>query len=1618
MAESQNNQDQILGLDASGLEEEINRVVAPSLDKLNQKAEEMIDVLETAGGALKKTVLRFTEVDEAGNKYRVTLKNLKDGWTQSVRLLSLSNEAKHREAEEFKQAEAAAAKYLKTYQGVILAQMKQRGAMVDAQVAREAEIAQQQREDEEIRRKNRLLLDQRALYNQLKQAAKDRAIAEKEARRAAEQARAEAEANRRRISANYVGGQLINSIPAGLDPSRTAQISTAIGQITSAIAKGQITAQDALKTISQVERGEAAAFEGAAARVANATRRIKGMLALKVAEAKPEDRATAQVEKFAYAMRYAGDTTQHETQRINLSWRTMGRLFAIQAFHTAIRTLFDALRDTVQTTEQFEIRISEIRSISQQAGVSTERWKQQVRGLSDEFGAPVLEIAEGIYQGLSNQIINGGNAANFMRDALRFSKATVSSTSDSVNLLSTALNAYHMQADQATYVSQVLFETITQGRVRASEMANTFGRLASLASPLGVRLDELGVSVATLTRQGIKYDEVQTLMANVMIRLLKPSQDMQKIFAQWGVSSGQAAIATFGFFGVLQRLAQVSEGNLPEIADEFKNIRAIVGDVALSNSLNQLNQGLVDMRRNMGANFAGAVKETLGTPAQELIRQGQQLKNYFAVDFGEPVIQQVASLSKSLGGLTNITKTLLEAVIALAGGYTAIRLANIAATRQSALRTTILAAETRAQALNTYQEALFTYAVKESKLASEAEAAAEVTLAAAHQANADAAVTAAIAQGKATTATVLASDAWEGLLGIITNPAFLFGAAIAGVTYLGFKMYESAHAGEKAYAEAFAESTRQAENFTHAVEDSLAEQERAFQDHLDFQYRIFNQFAAGIGQKFEEITDFNKQTLRESVEATRVATGNMLTAYQDMIRKVEDEYRKALDEQRRILEDRDRMEQDFADKQFRRAMQVAQAKDEAGVPGKTGKLFDENQLTLIQNRIAELRQLNAQLEAQSRAAATAAFGLNPSDPRRAEAFKGIDNNNTRVKKNLEEIEKLQGDLLTRRLAIEAEAKRTRDQLAEAETRQKAHQAENQQRIAEDASKKQLETENRQYRDSAAQYKRHTNQKLEIAREGHREQADAFKDAESSARDERERIQRQAQADEDAKRVNDLKARLKAQENALKALPTPQGFDQIAIATQHEITAELQKQADLQKKIADEAKRELDTRKAALEPLKIALENIEKFKAENVKVTTQDELDKRIAAFHSLVDAALKAGLTDQSLINKFVEEETAIRKAGQVDVAKHQFELDQQKLENTKKQVQEEFEARKKALEKYSADTAGLYPRAQAIVGMPGKASESPVGGMAELHENEYIEPLQHQLDALKSAESDLILHQQTFDTTLITRFNKQIDALEQRYYGFVPKNEGAGLMAGDRVTRKDYDAYGNVTRTHTFVTEMQDLRAFIQEFAARIKQEQSMVSQNQKDQATSETQRQKITDQVENLSKQYGFQIDAVNGSNQSFKELTVTLDSVITDFGRLKGVIDKLSPPPTTQPAYKAAGGMLWAPRGTDTVPAMLTPGEYVMTASATRRFYSTLTEMNRFADGGYVGDFTPTFRPSTPNIDFGEATGGTTFNFGDFHYHGPASGDSKENARAIWGELQNMIRRGEIGMRSNRA
>jgi hypothetical protein len=193
-------------------------------------------------------------------------------------------------------------------------------------------------------------------------------------------------------------------------------------------------------------------------------------------------------------------------KQVLLSWQSVTRIFAIQVIHQAISRITQAFSGGIRDALEYQKALSEIQTIGGDLDLTLGELDDRVRQVSDAFGQPIDVVAEGVYQTLSNQVGEASEAFGFLESANKLATAAVASTDDSVNLLSSAINSFNLNVEDSDDIAAKFFKTIELGRVRAGELANTFGRVGVLSSQLGVSFDETLASIASLTGSGLRIN--------------------------------------------------------------------------------------------------------------------------------------------------------------------------------------------------------------------------------------------------------------------------------------------------------------------------------------------------------------------------------------------------------------------------------------------------------------------------------------------------------------------------------------------------------------------------------------------------------------------------------------------------------------------------------------------------------------------------------------------------------------------------------------------------------------------------------------------------------------------------------------------------------------------------------------------------------------------------------------------------------------------------------------------------------------------------------------------------------------------------------------------------------
>lgn len=316
------------------------------------------------------------------------------------------------------------------------------------------------------------------------------------------------------------------------------------------------------------------------------------------------------------------------------------------------------LASSISTASEYYRQLALVQTLADKNGDSFNTWASGIERVSNELGLPVTKVATAAYDGLSNQVIKSTKDFELLRQSFILAKTTGSDAGDSLNLLSSIINGYSKSANEAQDISDKLFTTVDLGNVKLQELTQTIGRSASLSKTLGVTFEELAAGVAVITQTGVGAAEATTLLNNVFVQLLKPNEKLKEALLDMGFQTGQAAIETLRFSGVLDELSKRSKDTADGLATFFPEIRGLRGVAALSGTeLIKFNKTLVSIENSSGR-AAEALKTVSENAGQKFDDELQRVKNFFTADIGTGFLKGLIEVTDKFGGISTIIKGL------------------------------------------------------------------------------------------------------------------------------------------------------------------------------------------------------------------------------------------------------------------------------------------------------------------------------------------------------------------------------------------------------------------------------------------------------------------------------------------------------------------------------------------------------------------------------------------------------------------------------------------------------------------------------------------------------------------------------------------------------------------------------------------------------------------------------------------------------------------------------------------------------------------------------------------------------------------------------------------------
>ena len=306
---------------------------------------------------------------------------------------------------------------------------------------------------------------------------------------------------------------------------------------------------------------------------------------------------------------------------------------------------------SVKTASDFETSMAKVQTIADES-VDFNGLRDGILALSTETGIAATDVAENVYNAISAGQ-ETADAVSFVGSAAKLSTAGFAESADALDLLTTTLNAYGMEADQVTRVSDVLIQTQNMGKTTVGDLAASMGKIIPTAKSANVEFEQIAAGMAKLTANGINTAEATTYFGSMLDELSKSGTGVDVALKELtGKSFAELMSEGMTIADVLNLVQEAADNAGVSFGDMWSSTTAKKAAGVLNDTTNKLGDfnAAVDAMKNSAGATEEAFATVSGTTAGVLNKSLNDLRN-IGIDIGTtclPAITEAATVLREV----------------------------------------------------------------------------------------------------------------------------------------------------------------------------------------------------------------------------------------------------------------------------------------------------------------------------------------------------------------------------------------------------------------------------------------------------------------------------------------------------------------------------------------------------------------------------------------------------------------------------------------------------------------------------------------------------------------------------------------------------------------------------------------------------------------------------------------------------------------------------------------------------------------------------------------------------------------------------------------------------------
>ena len=278
------------------------------------------------------------------------------------------------------------------------------------------------------------------------------------------------------------------------------------------------------------------------------------------------------------------------------------------------------------------------------------------RELAKTFGTDAAAQVQSYYQAVSAGAANFKEAQAIIEASNKLALGGVTDVATATDGLTTVLNSYGLETKDIGRISDTFFNTMKAGKTTVEEVARSIGKVAPLASKLGISFEETGAAIAQITKGGLSTSESVNGLKAALSNIIKPSKDAMLLADELGIAFNAQALEAEGLIPFIEKVSKATGGSVDQMSKLFGSIEGV--NVVLAVATNEgkdFAETLDGIENGAGAtdDAVGKMKKTLDFRLNTVNAQFKDLSITFGKSFVPILEKMVPIILDVVGGLAD-----------------------------------------------------------------------------------------------------------------------------------------------------------------------------------------------------------------------------------------------------------------------------------------------------------------------------------------------------------------------------------------------------------------------------------------------------------------------------------------------------------------------------------------------------------------------------------------------------------------------------------------------------------------------------------------------------------------------------------------------------------------------------------------------------------------------------------------------------------------------------------------------------------------------------------------------------------------------------------------------------